>query len=172
MIRLILILILPTILLLCSSCSSSVPMQDYQVPYVAELDVYRYSNLLPGQTAVLRYRIAYETISLPSGSESGNTAVPLHVTGSAGEIVPMLQGFAAWSGNIPDYDETANAWLEHGDSAASIAGHPAYREPYLYMLYRAPRNEQDVNVTLHLGSNGGPGNRTYSHEFRVHWPRD
>lgn len=172
MTRLPLILILPTLILFCAGCSSgSGQYLEYEVPVVREMEVF-HEPVLPNYTALVRYRIGFETVSIPVGTEFSNTPRPLEATVSEGEIVPLLPAVFDGNGDMPDFAEASSAWQALGTVTSSGTDHPAYQSPFIWFLYRAAPQEQNVLIDLNLGNDGGPGNRIHSDNILVQWPYD
>ncbi|MEZ5337291.1 MAG: hypothetical protein R3F46_03420 [bacterium] len=157
--------------LLCAGCSSGVPSVEYQVPVVREMEVF-HEPLIPGYTALVRYRIGMEKVSIPLGTDFTNTARPLEATVSEGEIVPLLPAVYDGNGDAPDFAAAQAAWQALGTVTASGTEHPAYQSPFIWFLYRAPTHVQNVRIELNLGNDGGPGNRIHSDNILVQWPYD
>lgn len=168
---LLLLLILPTTILLCAGCSSGAGQYvAYEVPVVREMAVID-EPVYPGYTALIRYRIAMETVYIPAGLDFPAVVQPLVMTVSDGEVVPLHPSVYDGNGDLPSFEDAQQAWNNFGDTGYGL-NYPAYQAPYIYFLYRAPAHEQNVRTELNLGNGGGPGNRGHSGFFLVQWPYD
>ena len=163
---------LATLLLLIAGCSADDPqLVEYQVPVVSEFKVLD-EPVWPSGRAVLRYRIAMESVFLPADISFPLDVNPLAISVSDGEVVPLLPQFADEGAEQISFEDAETAWSASGGQAGYGTSHMAYREPFLYFLYQAPAHEQNVRVELNLGRGGGPGGRQHSDAFLVQWPFD